>query len=80
MSLYIWFIMRASAWRTASSKPLASHSQASEAGAWQMAQSGSILMTPFPTVDRFLGYMASVCVSTRDGGEANIRSQVENTD
>jgi hypothetical protein len=47
MSLYIDCIMRLSAWRTATSSPFASHSQAIEAGAWQMAQSGSILTTPF---------------------------------
>jgi hypothetical protein len=46
MSLYIDCIIRASACRTATSRPLASHSQAWEAGAWQIAQSGSILITP----------------------------------
>ncbi len=47
MSLYIDCIMRLSACLTATSRPFASHSQARVAGAWQMAQSGSILMTPF---------------------------------
>ena len=47
MSLYIDCIILDSAWRTATSRPLASQSQASVAGAWQMAQSGSILMTDF---------------------------------
>lgn len=36
--------MRSSACLTATSRPFASQSQAIEAGAWQMAQSGSILM------------------------------------
>jgi len=47
MSLYIDCIIRASACRTATSSPFASQSQARVAGAWQMAQSGSILMTDF---------------------------------
>ena len=45
MSLYIDCIIRDSAWRTAMSRPLASQSHESVAGAWHMAQSGSILMT-----------------------------------
>lgn len=44
MSLYMDRIMRSSACLTATSRPFASQSQAIEAGAWQMAQSGSILM------------------------------------
>ena len=47
ISLYIDCIMRDSAWRTATSSPLASQSQAMVAGARHMAQSGSILMTDF---------------------------------
>jgi hypothetical protein len=47
MSLYIDFIMRSSAALMDCSRTLASHSQASVAGAWHTAQSGSILMTDF---------------------------------
>jgi len=47
MSLYIDCIILDSAWRTATSSPLASQSQAMVAGARHMAQSGSILMTDF---------------------------------
>lgn len=43
ISLYIVFIMRCSACLMATSRPLASQSHARVAGAWQMAQSGSIL-------------------------------------
>ena len=45
MSLYIDCIIRCSACRIATSRPLASQSHATVAGAWQIAQSGSILMT-----------------------------------
>lgn len=58
MSLYIDCIIRASACLTATSRPFASHSQAREAGAWQMAQSGSILITPFRDLELYsLVYM-----------------------
>lgn len=42
--------MRSSACLTATSRPFASQSQAIEAGAWHMAQSGSILMKDFRTL------------------------------
>ena len=56
ISLYIWFITRCSACLMATSSPRASHSQAIVAGAWQMAQSGSILMTAL----RGLGDLACI--------------------
>lgn len=50
--------MRSSAWRTAISRPLASQSQASVAGALHMAQLGSILIIPLRGLSTCLLYMA----------------------
>lgn len=46
--------MRSSAWRTANSRPLASQSHASVAGALHIAQLGSILMTPLRDLESLL--------------------------
>lgn len=54
ISVYIDRIMRSSACLTATSRPLASHSHAMLAGAWHIAQSGSILMTALPGYEYFL--------------------------